>query len=374
MEVDDGSKPIDTSFLDYIFNSVCRTRALLFTPFSTSDVLYDGIDQLLQSCGFQYPSTPVFETPVGETERIMVFAEGKGSQELKNLESVLRGLDVDMTHWRCNYSRALFVVVDRVSGVPVNVEHQHCWWASNLYSIGGGREFFMHGPQDFMLNGHQLLKACQACSAGKSKCRRDGVGDCSRCVKLGIDCTAGPMESVARRRDAHKVVKSQLHMLCAIHQYVIVTHGRRLNEQIMAAAQVERLLAHVLAHQMPSWNHDVELSMLGYADSYQCVAIEDGRLSIQQEKEMEAWWGYEQALESMTRDERRALISPHLGMCSPNSAILFIDHALRRPGELFYRDDCILDRAFVPVSVRIMVVAAVISSARIRISLGWKKP
>lgn len=365
---------MDTHFLDYIFQSVCRTRALLFTPFSTSDVLFGSIDELLQGCGFQYPSMPIVESLVGENERIMVFGEGVGATELKNLESVLLGLDVDMAHRRCNFSRALFVVVDRLSGVPINVEHRHCWWASSEYSVGAGPDFFNHKPDDFMVCSHQLLKACKECAAAKNKCCKNGMGGCSRCVKESAQCIAGPMEATARRRNIYKTAKAQLHVLCAIHQYVIVTHGRRLNGQIMAAAQVEMLLGHVLANQLPSWNQETEFKLLGYADSYQCVSLEDGHVTIKDEKDMEGWWGYESADDSMGRENRRTLICPHLGMVTPKAAILFIDHALRKPGELMFRDDCILNRAFESVSVRIMVVAAVIAPARIRITLGWKKP
>lgn len=374
MDVDDGTKSTTTPFLDYLFESVCRTRALLFASFSITDVLYDTTTELLQYCGFQYPPVPVLEALVGETERIMVFAEGLGAEELKNLEAVLRGLGVETSDRRLCYSRALLVVVDRVSGIPVNVEPRHCWWASSEYNIGGGPDFFNSVPINFMANAHRLLKACHACSEKKGKCRKTELGNCTRCVNMGINCVAGPTEAYARRRETHKIVKSQLPMLNAVHQYVVVTHGRRLNEQIMAAAQVERLLAHVLANTLPSWNHEMELRVQEYSDSFQDVAIEDGKIRVDREKGMEEWWGYEKAEEGMSRDARRTLISPHLGMCSSQDAILFIDHALRKPGELFFRDDCILNRAFRPVNVRIMVVAAIVAPARIRITLGWKKP
>lgn len=361
--------------MDYIFESVCRTRALLFTPFNTRDVLYDTTEQLLQSCGFVYPAVPVLEALVSETERVMIFAEGRsGDDVLRNLEASLSGMNVDVSDRKMCYEKALMVVVDRVSGIPINVDHRHCWWVASQYNIGAGPDFFSSKPLDFMVNAHRFLKACMECTSHKTRCIKTASGECRRCVKGGLECEAGPMEAIGRRRGIHRKVKSELGILSAIHQYIIVTHGRRLHEQIMAAGQVERLLVHVTANVRPAWNMELEMQFQAYADSFQIVTIEDGKLRVDEEKEMSEWWGYECLDEKMPRDDRRAIISPHLGMCHYEDAIMFIDHALRKPGELFFRDECLMNRSFKPVSVRIMVVAAIMSPTCVHIALGWKKP
>lgn len=365
---------MEPCFLDYLFRSVCRTRAVFFAPFCVRDVLYDTLPKLLDSCGFRYPPVPVLEVDISSEERIMVFGEGAGQDELKNLHAVLEGLNVHVSDRRFNYSRALLVVVDRLSRVPVNVERRHCRGAISEYNIGGGPDFFDSAPVDFMVSRHRLLRACRPCATGKNRCVRDDGGDCSRCAKSGTECLAGPLEGVERRRSMHKAVKGQLHTLTALHQYVIVTHGRRLNEQLMAAAHAERLLGYVLANVLPCWNHEVELKLQEYADSVQLVIIENGKVNIAVEQNMGEWWGYESVDAGMTREDRRAIVAPHLGMSDSLDAMLFIDHAMRSPGELFFRDECLLNRSFLPVSVRIMVVVAVVGPARIWVHLGWKKP
>lgn len=362
-------------FLDYIFESVCRSRALLFTPFTTTDVLYDSIDQLLSSCGFVYPSMPVLEADINETERIMVFAEGlRGVDELKNLECALRGLNIHVDDRRFMYERALFVVVDRLSRVPVNVEHRHCVWASFDYNIGGGPNFFECRPVDLMVNQHSMLRACAPCIRSKSRCRRGRLMECVRCTKLGIECEVGPYEATERRRLMHKLVKSELHTLCAVHQFVILTHGRRLGEQVSSAAHMNRLTSFVHERVPPCWNHECELKLMDYADSLQVVTIEDGIVTIRAERAMEEWWGYERVDAGMMKEDRRSVVTPHLGMARPYDAGMFLDHAMRRPGELFFRDECILNRRFEPVSVRIMAIVAVIAPGRFWMHLGWKKP
>lgn len=366
---------MSSSFLDYLFHSACRTRALLFSPFSTMDVLYDEIEQLLQSCGFNSAAVPVFEADINETERVMVFAHTIVKDELKNLGSVLKGLKVEVSDRRFCYSLALFVVVERLSGIPVDVEHRHCAWASCEYSIGGGPDFFSSSPSDFMLNAHRMLRVCKCCSEAKVACKKDGVGDCERCVQLGVECAAGPGEAQERRVRMYRLVKNELlHTLNAVHQYVIVTHSRRLKDNIMAAARVEQLQTHVLTNTLPSWNFELEAQLKHYADGFQSVVMENGIIKIDQEKQMDEWWGYEMQMNHMKKEELRSLVSPHLGMYRPEEAVLFIDHAMRKPGELFFRDDCILNKAFEPVSVRIMVLVAVIAPACIRVTLGWKKP
>lgn len=326
------------------------------------------------SCGFKYPSVPMLEVDINGTERVLVFAEGLNcADELKNLHCVLRGLNVHVADRRFLYERALFVVVDRLSRMPLNVERRHCEWASFEYSIGGGPDFFEHRPNDFMLNQHSRLRACAQCIAARCRCCGNQM-ECVRCVKLDMECKVGPYEAQERRRRMYKLMKGHVEILSAIHQYVIFTHGRRLGEQAAPAARVDRLRAYVHERVPPQWNHECEIKLEAYADSLQVVTIEDGILTIRVERDMGDWWGYERVVEGMTKEDCRAVVTPHLGMARPYDAGMFIDHAMRKPGELFFMDACLLNRRFEPMSVRIMVVVAVISPGRFWVHLGWKRP
>lgn len=382
MEIDDGTGELNMDFLDHIFQSVCRTRALLFSsPFSITDVLYDTKEQLLQSCGFIYPAMPVMEVDVSETDRVQIFAEGLCNVELKNLETTLKSLDVNVSDRRFCYEKALMVVVDRVSGIPINVEYWHCKWVSSEYNLRAGPDFFgpESGPADMLVNGHSFFSTCVQCKSNHGKCHK-AMGGCKRCTRLGLECEAGETEASHRRRLVHASAKRDLSMLCADHQHVIVSYARRVNElRIMNGECAERLTLFVLAQRMVdgrfhgSWDCGLEQRMVEYADAAQYVVFESGNMTITDLKSADEWWGYEDG-EKMKKDDRRAVINPHLGMREMSDAVMFIDHAFRSPGQLFYRDECVLNKKFKPVSVRLMAIVSIISEVRVAITLGWKKP
>jgi hypothetical protein len=344
-------------------------------------VLYDSIDQLLASCGFVYPAMPVLEADVGECDRVLIFAEGLCKGELENLEFILTDLGVNVSDRRFCYERALMVIVDRVSRIPINVEYWHCKWASNEYNMHAGPDFFSigSGPMDMLVDGHAFLSTCVQCKNNKGHCHK-AVGGCKRCTRLGLECEAGSTEASHRRRLAHSYAKRVLHVLCADHQLVIATCSRRGDEKgIMNAGYTMRLSSFVRDQRMVggmwigAWDLELENKMVEYADAAQRVVFEDGQMIITDMKDSAEWWGYEDGVD-MKRDDRRAVVNPHLGMRDVSDAIVFIDHAFRSPGQLFYRDVCVLNKQFKPVSVRIMAIVSIITEKRVSITLGWKKP
>lgn len=392
-----------------------KARGLLITPFFMQEFKYSTIDDILGPLKF-LSTAPTFACDINDFERLIVYADGEGHYELKNLRRLLEANGVYVNDRRFTYTRVVVQIVNRLSGIPVDIDHQHCPWASSEYNISRGMDIFETWPMDNQPNCHALLKACHQCSGRRKGCNYAKAvvvpcGDCARrgrtcpyasgkrvcigCHDKGLDCVAGPCEENERRQTAFRVAKEDVHVLCALHQFVLGTRCLRLGKKMLAASQIRALDGYL--QREPVRNIDMEAKIFMYSSAFQRVAIVDGQLLVDHQRDHESedqsklgeWWGFEVADES-GHVEPHEFIAPHLGFPHPHDALVFIDHILASPGDVFYRDLCVFNKAFKPVSVRIMGIAGVAFAEKglriggvevqkkgsrvVYISLGWNKP
>lgn len=399
--------------LDYYLNFEHRARGLLVTPFCMQDFMYTSIEDILVPLQFT-TTTPTFVCDLNEFERMLVYTQGEGKYELKNLRRLLEVNGVNVKDRVFVYEQVVVQIVNRLSGIPIDVDREHCPWASSDYNVAAGVNIFETWPADNQPNNHRPLKACYSCS-----CRRKGCnyrkapddecgacgsnpctytpdkGECFACHSRGVKCVMGPCEQRERCEVAFKLAKSDMHVLTPLHQFVLATCSVAAKKK--GAFPSKRLadLGAFLDEHCPIYrNKYLEDKIFIYSSAFQRVAILDGKMVVdfqrdhysQDKSKIGEWWGFEQPDENTPP---YACIAPHLGFPHPHDALVFMDHILGSPGDVFYRDMCILNKRFEPVSARIMGIAGVeiageglvIGGRRVDrgsrvlyISLGWNKP
>jgi hypothetical protein len=361
-------------YLDFLHSSVTKTRALLFTPFETRAVYFHTLDELFGECGID-DRVPRIQLAKGGT-RMDVYAGVTSSLRLGNLWHFMNSNGFDTRNVGTHYQCAVVVAFERLSGQHVDVSvdiHPSAFpWASLVINYVEDDRFFETWPDDMMVDPHFLMVICKRCKGNKMRCTRVGM-PCNSCSRAGVECEPSDAEMEKRRRESHKVACKNVDVLCAVHQYIINMHGRLQRHKLHADATMNELRVHMLNHLVPGWNVGNETSLKGYADSYQHVKIQDGVMMLLDEKAMEDVWGFELDKFSDKRD-KISVICPHLGMHDASHAYMLLDHAYKRPGELFYLDMCILTRGFRPVSRRVMCIASVITPHNVEVVLGWKAP
>lgn len=361
-------------YLDFLHSSVTKTRALLFTPFETRAVYFHDLNELLGEHGI-HDRVPRIQLATGGT-RMDVYTGPTSSIRLGNLWHFMENNGFDTVNVGTHYKCALVVAFERLSGqhvdLGVDINPSAFPWASLVIKYVEDPSFFQTFPEDSMVDPHFLAVICKRCKGNKMRCVRVGM-PCNSCARAGVDCEASEKESEKRRRECHKAVCRSVDVLCAVHQYIVNMHGRLQRHKLHPDATMNELRVHMLNHLVPGWNLGNETSLKAYADSYQHVKIQDGVIMLLDDKAMEDVWGFE--LEDFPdKRDKIAVISPHLGMHDTKHAYMLLDHAYKRPGELFYLDMCILTRGFVSVSRRVMCIASVITPHNVEVVLGWKCP
>lgn len=344
-------------------------------PFETRAVHFDTLDELFAECKIN-DRVPRIQLTTSGGIRMDVYTGVTSSTRLGNLWHFMNMTGFDTRNVGTHYESAVVVAFERLSGFHVDLGVEVCAftypWTNLVIDYVEDVRFFETCPEDAMVNPHSLMVICKRCKSNKMRCARLGM-PCGSCGKSGVVCEASGSEAEKRRRESHKLACKHVDVMCAVHQFVINMHGRVQKQKLHPDVTMNELRVYLLTNLVSGWDVGKETNMKAYAESYQHVKIQDGALMLLDSKAMEDVWGYETD-SFLDKRDKIAAINPHLGMKDMNLAHTLIDHALKRPGELFYLDTCILTRGFVPVSRRVMAIASVITAHNVEIVLGWKSP
>lgn len=364
-----------SDFLGHLSSTATKTVALLFLPFTTKMVYYECVASLVGEV-FGDQRQPDLQIPVANRptlDRLDIYVGDPSGIRLSNLWRFLDFNEITTVNSRLNYTMALVVGVNVVHDVYVDIPISAFPWPSGFYSVQQDHRFFLTAPEDGLVNPHAMASICQTCKAAKKRCVRTGLV-CNSCIFSNIECLPGVDEAQKRRNQVGLLARRNVDTLCPIYQYTINIFLRLHSDTLHPAHTVASLGNFLLSTTQPSRNVHAEHSLEFYADSLQHVVIMSGNIHVLKEERMEDIWGFEVAGGLQNRRYRSSLITPHLGMHSPVDAYSLIDAALGTPGEIFYRDMCILTRSFEARSARIMAVGIVLSPVHVEILLGWKFP
>lgn len=355
---------------------VTKTMALLFLPFSTKVIYYDHLDDMLSDF-FVAPVAPSVQLSAlgshAPMDQIDIYVGEACNNRLGNLWRFLRYNNLDFINVGTSYTMAIAIGRNVTTGVYVDIPLSAFPWMSDRYGLIFDYSFFDTVPDEIQTNNHRLLGACMRCKSSKRRCVRTHLA-CSSCLDSGSECRAGADEAQRRRWGSAAYIRSNIYVMCAIHQYTINLFLRANGHFLFATEAVSALGTKLNEEIVAVQNVQMESAIKTYADAFQEVSIYMGAVQIMDRCNDDELWGFQIESASTNSKDVISSISPHLGMTSPMDACSLIDSALNSPGDMFYRDICILDRAFKPRSARVMTLAAVISPRHVEILVAWKFP
>lgn len=368
---------MDDSFIDHLESTLPKMMAMLFLPFQTKIVHYENLESLLMEYFSTTAINPVARYPMDGRcglDQINLYAGRSTSVRLGNLWRFLDFNGVNTINVGVCYDMVVVVGRNVLSDLEVDIPISRYPWLRHYYNhiIHGGARFFMTFPEDGLVNTHSLRSTCSTCKQNKKRCVRGGL-TCFACTSANVVCVYGVDEAQKRRRESHAALRKNVDILCVTFQYIINLFSRRYGDGLHPANVVSNL-ASTLHDTIPVFNLQLEESVMFYADSFQHVAIMGGEISITRETRMDELWGFESPDEFQNRRDKTAVIAPHLGMVDPLDAYSLLNAAFDSPGELFYRDMCLVTRDFKGKSARIMAIAGTFGASHVTILLGWKFP
>lgn len=365
---------MDLSFLDHLTTTTDTVAALLFLPFVTKIIYFESLVALLAEY-FPNPCNPHLQLPVHGHRfwnQVDIYVGDQSPIRLGNLWRFLDFNKLDTVNVGTCYTFAIAVGRNRLSGMEVDIPPSGFPWVSDFFGIVDNPFFFVTRPQPNMRNPHVLRLTCRTCKLAKKRCLREGM-PCNTCHKACIPCVPNQDEDQRRRRETANECRKNIDVLCPLHQYTINLFVRRCHgDSPLAATSMAALGAYVQTNTLFQDNTSLEIAVKEYVNSYQKVAFVEGELRLVEEKEMTMIWGFEVGNRWTHKLDKISLVTPHLGMHKPLDAYSLIDAALGNPGELFYVDLCVLDKAFEPRAVRIVALGATHSATHVQILLGWK--
>ena len=352
--------------------------ALLFLPFVTRVIYYDSLIALLAEYfpGSTTSSSPRFDITLkrgGPVDRVDIYVGEVSRIKLGNLCRFMSFNGADTINVGTSYTIAIAVGVNSFTGIDLDIPSSAYPWMVEMYSVQRDAIFFTTSPPRDLVNCHRLITTCSNCKSVKRRCLRSGLS-CSSCSRSDTPCIAGRDEADRRRRVVAVEARVNIDTMCAIHQYTMNLFLRVNGNHIFSGEMMKALGDFLDTDLVPMRNVFAEVNMKTYSDCFQEVTIANGVVRVTDRYRDSNVWGFEADDKFFTKKDRMAVISPHLGMATAYDACSLIDSALNLPGEIFYRDMCLLDKQFKPISARIMAVGAVFSPIHVQVVLGWKFP
>jgi hypothetical protein len=353
-----------------------KTMALLFTPFHTKIVYYESLVDLLAE---HFPSSiqPSARYPmdgVSGLDQVDVYSGEVTGVRLGNMWRFLDYNGINTINVGLCYDKVLVVGRNLIADLEVDIPISRFPWlrAHYNYSIHGDANFFLGFPEKDLFNYHRLLVSCVNCRKAKKRCNRQGLV-CGHCTNMNMSCDAVPEEGPRRNRESYAGLRKDVDILCPMYQYTINLFGRRYGDGIYHT-NVVAALANQLVGVIPVTNRTLVDSIVFHCNSYQNVSIMAGEIRVVESRNVEDLWGFDVDVRGSRKRDKMTMISPHLGMHTPHDAYSLINSILETPGEIFYRDTCIVTRKFKAQSVRLMAMAEIYAANHVMILLGWRFP
>lgn len=217
---------------------------------------------------------------------------------------------------------------------------------------------------------HTLASKCLRCARNKKLCMPLPGMKCGDC-KDG-QCEMSATEENARTRQFFNVLAESAFALCPAYQHLI--------QSVKAAIKYGNGEPRIPYRDRATLKSlvrcgDIEMShgiVRVYGDSMQRVSFRNGKLCIEEEKDMEGVYGFETQDAKRASKLRCAVVIPHFGLASPQLVYSFIDSVLSMPGKIHWVESSVMNRKGGFRTARIVMVAGIVSEDHMTFTVAWR--
>jgi hypothetical protein len=306
-------------------------------------------------------------------DELHMYVEAPCDQELENVRGLvmLHGLVEKRMglHLMWRYERVLAVgwnsLVDMVVDVP--------WF---LFPVSPCVFTHLDSPGIFSrpvcsLEGavpHRLLTTCSKCLCNKRTCQpAEGMRCLGGCGPL--ECEPGRHELAARINACYNLATSTFFALSPPYQHLLMCtkSTRNYNGGYKMGREQRLRLSALVESSYLGGDEKIERLILEGVDAYQRVVFQHGHMTELVNHGVEAF-GFPLP-PYRTKKQAASCCTPDLGMADCGSALGMIDNALRSPGVIHWREECIFGRF---ATARVFIAATIADIETVYMTIGFK--